>query len=89
MNQSFDHESITEDTFQTVPPVDDQQINRNDRAPRLKFICPCHPTLIAGDVDPLHILPYARRPRAYMTESEETQSTYNGALKLDNKSEWI
>ncbi|MBW0571154.1 hypothetical protein O181_110869, partial [Austropuccinia psidii MF-1] len=78
----LENESITEDPRQ----IDGEQTNKT---PRLKVIGPRHPTLITGDVDPLHILPYSRRPIAYITESEETPSTYHGALKSNNKEEWI
>ncbi|MBW0473455.1 hypothetical protein O181_013170 [Austropuccinia psidii MF-1] len=85
---SFNNESITENTCQPILPIDEQQTNRDKRTPRLKVIGPCHPTIITGDIDPLQILPYSRRPTAYLTKSEETPSTYHGALKSD-KSEWI
>ncbi|MBW0494582.1 hypothetical protein O181_034297 [Austropuccinia psidii MF-1] len=86
---SFDDESMIENTCQPMPPIDGQQTNRADRTPRLKVIGPRHPTIITSDVDPIHILPYSRRPASYLTKSEETPSTYHGALKSDNKSEWM
>ncbi|MBW0536559.1 hypothetical protein O181_076274 [Austropuccinia psidii MF-1] len=70
-------------------PVNRQQTSNNDRTPKLKVIGPRHPTLITSNVDPLHILPYTRRPRSYFTVSEETPKTYSGALKSDNRSAWV
>ncbi|MBW0523085.1 hypothetical protein O181_062800 [Austropuccinia psidii MF-1] len=60
-----------------------------NRTPRLKVIGPRHPTLITSNVDPLHILPYTRRPISYLTISEETPKTYCGALKSDNQLAWV
>ncbi|MBW0465591.1 hypothetical protein O181_005306 [Austropuccinia psidii MF-1] len=66
--------------------VDQQQKSTNDRTSRLKVIGPRHPTLITSNIDPLHILSYTRRPRSYLTVSEEILKTYNSALKSDNQS---
>ncbi|MBW0557821.1 hypothetical protein O181_097536 [Austropuccinia psidii MF-1] len=85
----FNDQSMTENTCQRMLPIDEQQTNRDNRTPRLKVIGPRHPTIITGEVDPLHILPYLRRPTAYLMKSEETASTYHGALRSENKSEWI
>ncbi|MBW0483188.1 hypothetical protein O181_022903 [Austropuccinia psidii MF-1] len=85
----FDNESMNGNTCKPVPPVEEQQTNRNDKTPRLKVIVLCHPILITRGFHPLHILPYSRRPTAYLTESEKTPSTYHGALKLNNKLEWV
>ncbi|MBW0519526.1 hypothetical protein O181_059241 [Austropuccinia psidii MF-1] len=64
--------------------VDQQLTSTNDRTPRLKVIGPRHPTLITSNVDPLHIIPYRRRPRSYFTVSEETPKTHHSTLKSDN-----
>ncbi|MBW0532408.1 hypothetical protein O181_072123, partial [Austropuccinia psidii MF-1] len=66
-----------------------QQLNSSNRPPRLKVIGPRHTTLITSNVDPLHILPYTRQPKSYLTVSEETPKTYYGALRSDNRSAWL
>ncbi|MBW0505351.1 hypothetical protein O181_045066 [Austropuccinia psidii MF-1] len=66
-----------------------QQLNSSNRPPRLKVIGPRHPTLITSSVDPLHILPYTRRPKSYLTVSEETPKTYYGALRSENRLAWL
>ncbi|MBW0491494.1 hypothetical protein O181_031209 [Austropuccinia psidii MF-1] len=76
-------------TCEDEPLVDQQQPSINNSTMRLKVIGPLNPTLITADVDPLQILLYTRRPKIYLTLSEETPSTYSRALRSDNQSAWV
>ncbi|MBW0497876.1 hypothetical protein O181_037591 [Austropuccinia psidii MF-1] len=66
-----------------------QQSGDNCRTNRIKVIGPRHPTLITSEVDTIHILPYPRRTRTFITTSDSTPRTYRLALQCENKDKWI
>ncbi|MBW0565459.1 hypothetical protein O181_105174 [Austropuccinia psidii MF-1] len=65
----------------------DQQQSENNIW--LQVIGPRHPTLINSDMDPTHILPYARRARAFVTTSNIVLRTYHLALQCKDKAKLI
>ncbi|MBW0539903.1 hypothetical protein O181_079618 [Austropuccinia psidii MF-1] len=66
-----------------------QQSADNCRTNRIKVIGPRHPTLITSEVDTIHILPYSRRARTFITTSDSAPRTYRLALQCENKDKWI
>ncbi|MBW0520964.1 hypothetical protein O181_060679 [Austropuccinia psidii MF-1] len=66
-------------------PSSQQQSGDNCRTPRIKFIGPRHPTLITSDLDSIHILPYSRRARTFITTSNSAPRTYQIALQGEDK----
>ncbi|MBW0487659.1 hypothetical protein O181_027374 [Austropuccinia psidii MF-1] len=66
----------------------DQQQQRNyNRTHCLKVIGTQHPTLITSNVDSIHILPYSRRVRTFITTSD-VPKIYWLALQCEEKNEW-
>ncbi|MBW0578728.1 hypothetical protein O181_118443 [Austropuccinia psidii MF-1] len=66
---------------------DQQQQRNNNRTHHLKVIGPRHPTLITSNVDSIHILPYSRRVKTFITTSN-IPKTYWLALQCEEKNEW-
>ncbi|MBW0482256.1 hypothetical protein O181_021971 [Austropuccinia psidii MF-1] len=60
----------------SVEPPSNQQISNDYRPTQLKIIGPCHPTLITSNIDLTHILPYPRRAKNFLTNSNYTPRTY-------------
>ncbi|MBW0498795.1 hypothetical protein O181_038510 [Austropuccinia psidii MF-1] len=60
-------------------PSNQQQEESNIRTHRLKIIGPRHHTLITSNLDSLHILPYSRRVKTFITTSNVPR-TYQLAL---------
>ncbi|MBW0505588.1 hypothetical protein O181_045303 [Austropuccinia psidii MF-1] len=71
-----------------IEPSSNQQSLNNYRPTRLKVIDPRHPTLITSNIDSTHILPYPRRAKTFLTDSNYTPRTYRLALQCESKDEW-
>ncbi|MBW0587853.1 hypothetical protein O181_127568 [Austropuccinia psidii MF-1] len=48
-----------------------------------------HPSLISCDLEASNILPYARRPKVFISSFDNTPCTHKGAINLVNKEELI
>ncbi|MBW0528783.1 hypothetical protein O181_068498 [Austropuccinia psidii MF-1] len=70
-------------------PSSQQQSGDNCRTPGIKVIRPCHPTLITSDVTSIHILPYSRRARTFITTSDSAPRAYRLSLQGEDKDKWI
>ncbi|MBW0491281.1 hypothetical protein O181_030996 [Austropuccinia psidii MF-1] len=92
-------ESVSTLNNPTLPAVDNhpmncedspnqQQPRNNNRTHCLKVIGPHHPTLITSNVDSVHILPYSRRAKTFITTSTTVPRTYWLALQCEDKSKW-
>ncbi|MBW0478348.1 hypothetical protein O181_018063 [Austropuccinia psidii MF-1] len=68
-------------------PSNKQQEESNIQTHRLKIIGPHHPTLITSNLDSLHILPYSRRVKTFITTSNVPR-TYQLALHCEEKNNW-
>ncbi|MBW0582987.1 hypothetical protein O181_122702, partial [Austropuccinia psidii MF-1] len=66
---------------------DQQQQRSNNRTHCLKVIGPRHPTLITSNVDSIHILPYSRRVKTFITTSS-VPKTYWLALQCEEQNKW-
>ncbi|MBW0535981.1 hypothetical protein O181_075696 [Austropuccinia psidii MF-1] len=61
----------------------------SDQAPRrIRVIGPRHPTIINSEIDSTNILTFPRRPKVYLTTSEDCPRTFNSALNSPLKDEW-
>ncbi|MBW0478383.1 hypothetical protein O181_018098 [Austropuccinia psidii MF-1] len=67
---------------------DQQQARINNRKHCLQVIGPRHPTLITSNVDLIHILPYLRREKTFITTSTTVSRPYWLSLKCEDKDEW-
>ncbi|MBW0586474.1 hypothetical protein O181_126189, partial [Austropuccinia psidii MF-1] len=56
-------------------------------ARRIKIIGPRHPTLINSEIQEENILPYSRRPTAFLSETDPL--TYNQAIKSKDHEHWL
>ncbi|MBW0465596.1 hypothetical protein O181_005311 [Austropuccinia psidii MF-1] len=65
-----------------------QQPRTNNRTHCLKVLGPRHPTLITSNVDSIHILPYLRRAKTFITTSTTVPRTYWLALQCKDKEKW-
>ncbi|MBW0530993.1 hypothetical protein O181_070708 [Austropuccinia psidii MF-1] len=62
-----------------------QQSGESHSVPQIKVNGPRHPTMIASNVDSIHILPYSGRERTFSTASDTAPRTYWLALQGGNK----